>query len=90
MRKLVLTCLAAGLFISPGLAQTLFTFGNHPVSKQEFVRVYQKNSNNRKADMSEPALRDYLNLYSLFRMKVQEAELQQLDTLASIQRELDN
>lgn len=90
MRKLVLTCFASGLLMSSGFAQTLFTYGNNPVSKQEYLRVYEKNSLNKKADYSEPALREYLDLYSLFRMKVKEAELQQLDTLPNIQRELDN
>jgi len=89
MRKLVLTC-ASLLFLSSGFAQTLFTYGTHPVSKQDFVRVYEKNSINKKPDYSETALREYLNLYSLFRMKVKEAELQRLDTLPNIQHELDN
>ncbi len=89
MRKLVLTC--ASLFLlSSAFAQTLFTYGQYPVSKQDFVRVYEKNSINKKADYSEPALREYLNLYSLFRMKVKEAEIQRLDTLPNIQHELDN
>lgn len=90
MRKLVLLLLTSGFTISTGWAQTLFTYGNNPVTKQEFLRNYQKNTLNKKADLSEPALREYLDLYSLFRMKVKEAENMQLDTLASIQRELDN
>lgn len=90
MRKLVLSCFAAGLFVSTGHAQTLFTYGNNAVSKEEFLRVYQKNSINKKVDFSEPALREYFDLYSLFRMKVKEAELQHLDTLASIDNELSN
>ena len=90
MRKLVLTLIASGLVVSSGWAQTLFSFGSNPVTKEEFLRVYQKNAINKKPDFSEPALREYLDLYSLFRMKVKEAELQQLDTLATIQSELDN
>ncbi|RYD58966.1 MAG: hypothetical protein EOP56_01680 [Sphingobacteriales bacterium] len=90
MRKLVLTCLAAGLYVSSGFAQTLFTYGNNPVSKDEFVRVYTKNTISKKPDMSEKALREYLELYSLFRMKVREAELQHLDTMENIQYELNN
>lgn len=90
MRKLILTCLAAGLILNSSYAQTLFTYGSNPVTKQEFLRVYEKNSLNKKPDYSESALHEYLDLYSLFRMKVKEAELQQLDTLPSIQRELDN
>lgn len=90
MRKLVLTCLASGIFITSGFAQTLFTYGNNAVSKDEFLRVYKKNSLSKTPDYSEAALKDYLNLYSLFRMKVTEAEAEKLDTLTSVQRELDN
>lgn len=89
MRKLVLTCLASGFFAASGLAQTLFTYGSHPVSKEQFLRVYDKNSINKKPDYSDTALRSYLDLYALFRMKVAEADLQHLDTTASIERELD-
>ena len=90
MRKLVLTCLVSSTFLTSAIAQTLFTFGNNAVSKEEFLRVYQKNSMNKKADFSEKALREYMELYSLFKMKVKEAQLQQLDTLSSIEHELNN
>ncbi len=90
MRKLVLSCLATGLTALSSNAQTLFTYGGTPVSKQEFLRVYQKNSINKKTDFSEPALREYLDLYSLFKMKVREADAMQLDTMLSISSELDN
>ena len=71
-------------------AQTLFTYGGKPVSKAEFLRVYQKNGGPQKADLSEKALREYLDLYSLFRMKVAEAEAQRLDTAMAAQSEIDN
>lgn len=90
MRKLVLSCFIAGLTAFSTQAQTLFTYGGIPVSKQEFLRVYQKNAINKKPDFSEPALREYLDLYSLFKMKVREAEAVKLDTLSSIAAELDN
>lgn len=90
MRKLVLSCLATSLAVLSTHAQTLFTYGGTPVTKQEFLRVYQKNSINKQADLSEPALREYLDLYSLFKMKVREAEKLQLDTMQSITGELDN
>jgi len=89
MRKLVLTIGASGLILTSGWAQTLFTYGSNPVTKEEFLRNYQKNSLNKKPDLSESALREYLDLYSLFRMKVKEAEARQLDTIPNIQRELD-
>lgn len=96
LRRLVLTGLAiAGTVASTNSplwaqkSQTLFSYGKEPVSKEEFLRVYQKNNVNKSTDYSEKALRDYLDLYALFRMKVAEAEQLQLDTLPNIQRELD-
>lgn len=90
MRKLLILSLSTGCFITSLKAQNLFTFGNTPVSKQEFLRVYQKNSLNKAPDFSEPALREYLDLYSLFRMKVREAELMKVDTMAGISAELES
>lgn len=89
MRKLVI-CIALLTAASTSHAQTLFEFGPNKVSKDEFLKVYRKNSMNKQTDYSEPALREYLNLYSLFRMKVKEAKLQQLDTMTSINYELNN
>ncbi|MCW3123234.1 MAG: hypothetical protein JWQ38_2726 [Flavipsychrobacter sp.] len=88
MRKLVLIFLATGVAIS-GHAQTLFTYGSQSVSKADFLRVYKKNSINKKPDMSEKELKSYLDLYALFRMKVAEADKEKLDTVQSIDRELD-
>ena len=90
MRKLVLTCLITSVGMLTGNAQTLFTYGSHTVTKDEFIRVYKKNSISKEADMSDTALKSYLNLYSLFRMKVAEADKEKLDTLPNIQKELDN
>src|SRR6218665_2381215 len=90
MRKLALTCLATGIFSLTGFAQTLFSYGGKPVTKEEFLRVYQKNTLNKQPDYSEAALKEYLDLYSLFRMKVSEAEQQHLDTVTNIQNELNN
>ncbi len=90
MRKLLFTCITAGVSALSAHSQTLFTYGSRSVSKDDFLRVYKKNSINKKPDMSEKELRGYLDLYALFRMKVAEADKQQLDTVQSIGRELDN
>lgn len=71
-------------------AQTVFTFGNNPVSKEEFLREYQKTNAQKKADFSAASIHEYVNLYSLFKMKVKEAELMQLDTTAVAKSELNN
>src|SRR6218665_1925749 len=71
-------------------AQTLFTYGPNAVSKEEFLRVYQKNNAQKKPDFSSKSVNEYLDLYSLFRMKVKEAEQMQLDTTTAVRTELSN
>lgn len=69
-------------------AQTLFSYGHHPVSEQEFLTVYDKN--NKGADAKNTSLSDYLNLYALYRMKVQEALDMRMDTTEAVINELNN
>jgi len=69
-------------------AQTLFTYGPKTVSREEFLRAYNKN--NTSADNSEKAYRDYLDLYTRFKLKVQAAYDAQLDTLSAQATELRN
>ena len=88
MRKLVFTCVAA-LCMMTGYAQSLLTYGPYSVFKEEFLRVYKKNSINKPPDLSDTALRSYLDLYALFKMKVTEADKEHLDTVQSIDHELD-
>lgn len=63
----------------------LMTVGNETVTKSDFIKAYQKNSSLSEA--SEADLRDYLRLYSDYRMKVQEAKALQLDTAQAFQKE---
>lgn len=93
MKKFILSCCCLGLAIAPAFAQktvdpVLFSFGNSKVPKSEFLRMYTKNITSQKPDYSEKALREYLTLYSRFKMKVAEAEKVQLDTMPNIQTEL--
>jgi len=66
----------------------LFTYGGNAVTKKEFLRMYTKNINNQQPDFSEKAVREYLTLYSRFKMKVAEANALKIDTLANIESEL--
>ena len=68
-------------------AQTLFTYKKQKVDKEEFLRAFHKNST---GDNSEQALRDYLNLYIAFKLKVQAAKDMRLDTLAGQRNEMQN
>ncbi len=67
-------------------AQTLFTYGTKTVSKQEFLKAFNKNNTDNKP--SEKALREYLDLYVPFKLKVQAAYDAKLDTLANQRAEL--
>lgn len=62
-----------------GLAQTIFTYGKKPVSKDEFLRAYNKNNAAEKP--TDKSYLDYLELYSRFKLKVQAAYDQRMDTL---------
>lgn len=67
--------------------QVLMTIGNKPVTVKEFTDVYSKN--NLKGDVIEKkSVDEYIDLFTTFRMKVMEAEAQQLDTSAKFQNEL--
>ena len=69
-------------------SQTVFTYGNNVVSKDEFLRAYNKN-NNPVTD-KEKSIREYLDLYSNFKLKVKAAEELRLDTLPQIQYDIAN
>ncbi|HLY71079.1 MAG TPA: peptidylprolyl isomerase [Puia sp.] len=89
MRKMVFFFSVITLFIASGLdAQTLFTYGKNSVSKQEFLKAFKKN-NNEKSN-SEKSYRNYLELYIRFKLKVQAAYDMKLDTLRTQQTELQN
>ncbi len=70
------------------ISQTLFTYGSNVVSKQEFLKAYNKNKNT--ADNQEKALREYLDLYSKFKLKVKAAHDAGLDKLPQINADLKN
>jgi peptidyl-prolyl cis-trans isomerase SurA len=70
MKKIVLTALPV-VMLSVSYAQTLFTYGNNVVTKSEFVRAFNKNptvTTDRKS-----ALKEYLDLYVNFKLKVKAA-----------------
>lgn len=69
-------------------AQTIFTYGDHRVSKDDFISVYEKN--NKGPEAKNTSLSEYLNLYAMFRMKVQEALDMRMDTTAAVMNELNN
>ncbi len=77
-----------GLVISNGFAQTLFTYGINETGKEEFMRAYNKNKT-PVAD-KEKSLREYLDLYAKFKLKVKAAKELRLDTLQQLQYDVQN
>ncbi|MBI3882832.1 MAG: peptidylprolyl isomerase, partial [Sphingobacteriales bacterium] len=69
-------------------AQVLFTFGTNAVSKEEFLQAYNKNKTT-VAD-KEKSLREYLDLYSRFKLKTKAASELKLDTLQQLRFDLLN
>jgi peptidyl-prolyl cis-trans isomerase SurA len=86
-----MTAFCAVFFLSIANAQSdpvLFTVNGKPVYASEFKYIYAK-ANQEKADFSEKSLREYLELYTNFKLKVQKARDSRLDTITSLISELD-
>ena len=66
---------------------TLITIGDEKIPVHEFLRVYEKN-NTAEEQQKPDALKEYLDLYINFKLKVMEAEALKMDTLASFKKEL--
>ena len=87
-RKTILMIPLILFTITYAQAQTLFTYGNRAVSKDEFLKAYTKNNTGEKP--TDSSYRDYLELYTKFKIKVQAARDMKLDTLGSLNAELQN
>lgn len=81
MKKLFLLFVFSGFTII-AFSQTLFTYGNSAVDKAEFIRAYNKNKT--AVSDKEKALREYLDLYIKFKLKVKAANELKLDTLPQL------
>ncbi len=80
--------LALAFSIGYAHAQTLITYGSHTVGKDEFLRAYNKNKT--PVDDKEKSIRDYVSLYTNFKLKVKAAESMRLDTSWQLQTDMDN
>lgn len=81
--SIIFLCTTCFLFSQP-----LFTYGNNAVNKEEFIRAYNKNKTTT-TDKTK-ALREYLDLYIKFKLKVKAAQDLSFDTLASLKSDLQN
>lgn len=89
MKRIFLSFLLLGSMMAL-YAQTnnnvLVRIGKESVTVDEFLNAYQKN--NTLSEATEKDLREYLDLYINYRMKVQEAISLQMDTSSQFKNEL--
>lgn len=76
------------LAVTQLFSQTVFTYGESQVGKDEFLRAYNKNKT-PVAD-KEKSLREYLDLYIKFKLKVKAAQDIRLDTLRQLKYDMLN
>ena len=84
--KKILAIFLLCLLKNPSEAQTIFSYGNKKVSKQEFINSFHKN--NIDTNDKKIAVENYLNLFIRFKLKVQAAYDMKLDTLQRLKSEL--
>src|SRR3954447_8556414 len=87
MKKTVLSGFLA-ILVTGSFAQNLFTIGKVGVSKEEYLRAFNKNPGT--GTDRKKALKEYLDLYINFRLKVQAAYDAGLDKDPNQQLELEN
>jgi peptidyl-prolyl cis-trans isomerase SurA len=87
MKKLYLVLLVSTIGTT-SWSQTFISYGNNVISKQEFLKAYNKNKTT--VVDKEKSLREYVELYSNFKLKVKAAEEIRLDTLTQIQYDIRN
>ncbi len=91
MKKSTLGFLTLSAFTLTSFAQTnepvIMTINGKPVYKSEFENVYRKNSG-KEVSKEQKSVKEYVDLFSTFKMKVFEAEANGLDTNAAFKTEL--
>lgn len=64
----------------------LMTINGNPISRSEFEYIYNKNNSNNSLD--KKTLDEYVDLFVNFKLKVEEAKAQGIDTTAAFRNEL--
>jgi peptidyl-prolyl cis-trans isomerase SurA len=91
MKKRTLGFLTLSAISLASVAQTsepvIMTINGKPVYKSEFENVYKKNSG-KEVNKEQKSVKEYVDLFSTFKMKVFEAEANGLDTNSAFKTEL--
>jgi peptidyl-prolyl cis-trans isomerase SurA len=89
MKKTLLSICLTTLFctiFAQNLNEVLFKVGDESITATEFINTFNKNNSLEKATANE--VRDYLNLYINFKLKVKDGYDTQIDMTPTFQREL--
>ncbi len=87
--SLMFLCSTPAWLMAQNDERVLFSVNGDAVSVHEFLTVFNKNNYSKK-EATAADLKEYLDLYVKFKLKVQEAYALGLDTSAKFKRELDN
>jgi peptidyl-prolyl cis-trans isomerase SurA len=71
-------------------SDVIFTVAGEPVTLDEFKYIYEKNNASDKNIYSEKSVREYLDLYTKFKLKVKEAHTLGMDTTTKFLNEYNN
>src|SRR5690349_5496279 len=88
MRKMILLASFSAM-IGAAHSQTLFTYGGKTVSKGDFIQAFNKNPTPDTTDR-KTALKNYLDLYINYKLKVQDAYNEKLNNNDEYRNESDN
>lgn len=89
MIKHWLPAVILSLTASQATSQTLFTFGTHKASADEFLKAFNKN-NQQTGVTRKQAMKEYLDLYINSKLKIQQAYDLGYDTLETIKADAQN
>ncbi len=87
MKKIFIVSLVACCY-KTAFTQTLISYGNSSTTKEEFLRAYNKNK--PVTTDKAKAIKDYLELYTNFKLKVKAAQELRIDTIAQIKYDVQN
>lgn len=88
-KRCMLTVVLAVAVFALTNAQTLFTCNNKPVSKQEFLKAFNKNPDTTGGNHAQK-LREYLDMYINFKLKLQQAYDEKLNARDEFKDEGNN
>ena len=88
IKNFIITCAVAACTCMQLQAQNLFTYGKYNVSKDDFLKAYNKNPDTTGSRADK--LKEYLDMYINFRLKLQAAYDEKLNTDESLKAEADN